>query len=456
VFATNDAMTGLLSVAASGGSPKILTKPNSATGELDHLFPSILPDGRTVLFTVMMTGSTENGQIVALDLKTGSRKTLIQAGTQAEYVSLAASGQPGYLVYASGGALRAVRFDPERLEVLGDPVVVVDQVATESTGAAQFSISRNGSFVFVPGGLADGAGSFEGRSLVWVDRRGREQPINAPLRPYVTPRISPDGTRIAVAIADQEQDIWVLDLARQPLTRLTFGPSVEQAPLWMPDGRRLVFGSNRAGIPNIFWQLADGTGTMEQLTASQTTPLVPFAISPDGKVLVVNIAGGSDLGLVRLDNPQQIVPLVAAPGNQINAEISPDGHWLAYQSGESGQFEVYVRPFPNVNAGRWQVTSGGGGRPLWARNQNELFYVASRDGALMDVPVRMTPTFSIGSPTKLFDGRYYVAPPGRNYDVSPDGQKFLMVKAPASAAASASMVVVLNWSEELKQRVPTR
>src|SRR5206468_155931 len=179
-------------------------------------FPSILPDGRSVLFTVLMSGSVDNAEIALLDLKTGRRKTLIRGGTNGEYVEVTTpTGKAAFVLYASGGALRAIRFDPDRLEVAGDPIAVADQVRIEATGAAQFSVSRDGSLVYVTGGT----GSFENRSLVWVDRQGREQPINLPPRAYALPRISPDGTRVALFITDQDQDIWILDLPHLTLSR---------------------------------------------------------------------------------------------------------------------------------------------------------------------------------------------------------------------------------------------
>jgi eukaryotic-like serine/threonine-protein kinase len=459
VFATNDATTGLLSVAATGGEPKVLTKPDAAHGEVDHFFPAILPDARAVLFTVIRTGPLESAEIAVLDLRTGQRKTVIRGGTHGAYVEVPTpSGPVGYVLYSSGGALRAIRFDAGRLEAEGDSVVVLDQVRTEVTGAAQFSVSRDGSLVY---GVGGGAG-YQNRTLVWVDRRGQQQPIEVPPRQYAVPRISPDGTHVALAISGQEQDIWVLDLPHLFLSRLTFGPALKQSPVWTPDGKRILFSSTQAGVQNVFWQPADNTGSMEQLTKSQNIA-IPYSIAPSGESLLVSIAGGTDIGITRLDRPTEIAPLIGGPGSQINAEISPDGHWVAYQSAESGQYHIYVRPFPNVNAGRWQITTeqAGGVRPLWARNGRELFYVAGvdPDRALMTVPIQTTPTFQYGKPTKLFDARYFMSLPGRTFDVSPDGQRFLMIKEAQTADAQSSSpqtVIVLNWLEELKTRVPTK
>ncbi len=536
IFASNDSTTGLQRVPAGGGEPKVLSTPDAAHGETDHLFPFVLPGGRAVLFTIVGPGGQQdNAQVAVLDLTTGQRKTLIRGGSHAEYVAPStgsgqalstSSGQAGYLVYAAAGTLRAVRFDLDRLEVTSDAVPVVEQVMTGPTGAANYAISRNGTLAFVPGTGSGAIGAQ--RLLVWVSRQGREEPIKAPPRAYSVPRLSPDGTRVALEIRDQETDVWIWDLARQTLTRLTFDPALDLYPVWTPDGRRIVFSSPRAGSPNLYWQAADGTGTVERLTTSANSQF-PNSISPDGARLLLREDGktGPDIMMLAFGGPSTstssgstasgIRPstgarpsthleagpstsLMAGPSTELRAsaparsagsapaasaaepaaqpggpqgrtevlvqttfaeftaEVSPDGRWLAYASIESGQFEVYVRPFPNVNSGRWQVSTGGGTKPAWARSGRELFYL---DGSnqLTAVPVQTTgSTFSAGNPTKLFEGQYFVnTPPSRAYDVSPDGQRFLMIKdnassAQASTATPASLVVVLNWFEELKAR----
>ena len=224
MFATADPATGLLAVPAGGGNPRTLTKPDVARSEQDHVFPSFLPDGQGVLFTITVPGPIESAQIAALDLETGQHKTLIRGGSQADYA------ESGHLVYAAAGTLRAVHFDPVKREVLSDPVPVVEQVAMMNTGATQFGVSRNGALVFIPGSFARVAGAGAVRTLVWVDRQGREEPINAPPRAYFALRLSPDGTRIALDTRDQENDIWVWNLARQTLTRLTFDPGNDRLP----------------------------------------------------------------------------------------------------------------------------------------------------------------------------------------------------------------------------------
>ena len=469
VFATNDSNSGLFRVSAAGGEPTVLTTPDAAHGEADHIFPSLLPGGRAVLFTIRAPDGTT--QVAVLDLITGQRTTLIRAGSQAEYVGPSTRAeQAGYLVYALAGTLRAVRFDPRTRTVESDPVPVVEQVVTQPNGAADFSISRQGTLVYIPG-----VGKRETpHSLVWVTRHGQVTPITAPPRAYLSPRLSPDGARVALAL-DGQDGIWIWDLARKTLTRLTDTPAFYSDPVWTPDGRRVIFAKSLGGIPNLFWRAADNIGTVERLTTSPNAQ-VPTAVAPDGTRLIVREivpTTGGDLRVLRLDRPlarpataapppadarRQTEPLLQTMFNESRGEISPDGHWLVYESNDSGPFQISVRPFPDVDSARWTISTSGGTRPVWARSGRELFYLDDTN-AVTAVSIHTTPTFGAGAPTKLFDGRYYSDLLSRSYDVSPDGQRFLMIKDSASGdqtSTPASIVVVLNWTEELKRLVPTR
>jgi Tol biopolymer transport system component len=454
VFATGNSGTGLFRVAAAGGAPTVLTTPDAAHAEDAHLFPSILPNGRAVLFTIRSSNSGAATQVAMRDLTTGHTTTLIREGSQAEYVA------PGFLVYAVAGTLRAVRFDPETLAVLSDPVPVVEAVMMHRSGAAEFSVSRTGALVYVHGGPTGGAE----RSLVWVTRQGHEEPLaSAPPRAYTYPRLSPDGTRVALDIRDQQNDIWIWDLARQTLMRLTDAPALDQYPVWTPDSQRIIFSSTRNGLANLYMQAANNTGTVERLAVGRNSQY-PLSISPDGTRLIVRervSTTGLDLTVLHLDPSttrgapsRPTEPLLQTAFTEENAELSPDGHWVAYQSSESGRNEISVRPFPNVDAGHWTISTSGGTGPLWARSGTELFYLDDA-GAMMRVPIQTAPTFSAGNPTKVFETRYFNAPGGRSYDASADGQRFLMVKA-AAAEQAPNMVVVLNWLEELKAKLPAK
>jgi serine/threonine-protein kinase len=297
------------------------------------------------------------------------------------------------------------------------------------------------------------------RTLVWVDREAREEPLSAEPRAYTYPRISPDGTQAAIDIRDQEHDIGIWDFARQMLTRFTFDAGRDRFPVWTPEGRLILFSSGRYGGRDIFGKAADGTGAAEQLTDSLSTK-GPLSISPDGKQLVYwesTSESATDLRVLSLEGERSSKALLATEFTEQNGVFSPDGRWMAYQSNESGQFEIYVRPFPNVNEGRWPISIGGGTRPLWGPGGRELFYLGP-GGRLMVVPVQTTPNFTAGTAEILFERSYYAGGAGisgRTYDISPDGQRFLMIKESDDTSTPQSMTVVLNWFEELKARVPT-
>jgi serine/threonine-protein kinase len=455
IFATNDPATGLLRVSASGGDPTVLTTPDAAGGESDHVNPFVLPGGHAVLFTILMSGKQiDDARIGVLDLRTGRKKILIRGGVDARYVDT------GHLVYATAGTIRAVGFDLGRLEVTGAPVPMAEDVTITPNGAANFVLARNGTLVYVAG---DASGR---RQLVWVDRNGHEAPIGASPRAFTSPRISPDGTRVAVDLYDQENDIWVWDLAHETLTRLTLDPGTDRFPVWTPDGRRIIFNSNRNGVINLYWQAADNTGVAERLTTSPNIQ-IPSSISPDGSHLTfaeVRPKTGLDVMMLELSQTPAMTitrtpqPLIQTRFAEVDSRVSPDGRWVAYQSGLAETPQIHVRPFPNVDAGHWQVTTNGGTRPVWARGGRELIYQAN--GAMMAVPVRTTDSiFSAGNPTKLFDvAPYYFGIVGHTFDVSADGQKFLMVKNAAAPDQNAapSLIVAEHWTDQLKTRVPTK
>ena len=337
VFATS-APSGLWRVAAGGGEPEELTTLDS---EGDHQWPEILPGGNAVLFTII-SAAVENAQIAVLSLATRESKILIPGGSNPRYAPT------GHIVYGVGGTLRAVSFDLERLEVTSDPVPVLDGVVTKASGAADYAISQNGSLVYVGGSARGGVE----RTLVWVDREGREEALAAPPRAYAYPRMSPDGSRLALDVRDRETDIWIWNFARETLTRLTFDPARDVYPAWTPDGLQVVFGSTHDGTLNLFRKAADGTGTVEQLTQSANS-LIPQTLSPDGARLVsreLHPDQGFNLVVGSLDGDTSLEPLLATEFDELNAEISPDGQRLAYQSNASGQFEIYVRPFPTSRA----------------------------------------------------------------------------------------------------------
>jgi serine/threonine-protein kinase len=455
IVATSNGTTGLLRVSA-GGSTTVLTRPDLAQGEADHLWPELLPGGRAVLFTIRtVTGGLDAAQVAVLDLATGTRRVLVRGGSHAHYVP------SGHLVYAADGALRAVPFDLATLETRGTAVLVVRDVVTTGIGGVDAVVAGDGTLVYVSGSVT-GAGAL--RTLVWVDRQGRETPIPAPPRPYLYPRLSPDGTRVAMFAVDQEYDLWLWDLGRSTLTRATFAVGGDVFPVWTTDGRRLVFSSERAGTMNLYSQAANGTGAVERLTDSPNIQ-IPTSASPDGDRLIfteVSPKTAEDVMQIELDGRHRIMPLVQSPFAERNGIVSPDRRWLAYEANDSGRFEIYVRPFPDVGSGHWQVSMGGGSRPLWTRGGQELVYVAPT-GALMRVGLEPGSSWAATTPTSLVKEGYLTNPgavlSGRTHDVSPDGERFLMLKGAGDSALTAAapeVIVVQHWADELRRLVPTR
>lgn len=449
IFATSAVPSGLQRVSANGGDPTQLTVVDRARGEGDHVWPRLLPGGRGVLFTVTPTAGSEP-QVAVYDSRDGTQKILVRAGSDAHYAS------SGHLLYMADGALRAVAFDLERLEVRGTPVPVIPQVLGNALGSGDFDIAGDGTLVYVAG-----SGELDRRTLVWVGRDGREQPLGTPTRAYMYPRLSPDGTKLAVSILDQERDVWTWDLGRQILNRLTLNAADDRYPAWTPDGRHVAFTSTREGPFNLFWQAWDGTGAVERLTTSPGNQAAN-SFAPDGTLVLRNDAPetNQDLAMMRLDGDRRVTPLLGTPFNERNGEVSPDGKWLAYESDESGRFEIHVRPFPDVEASREQVSRDGGRQPLWSATGRELFF-RDPNGAVVGVPVNPgAKGLGSGVPATLVQGRYYVgtlAVFGRTYDVSADGKRFLMIKqdSPETPVTTATTItVVQNWHEELKRLVP--
>jgi eukaryotic-like serine/threonine-protein kinase len=434
----------LFVVPAEGGVPRPLTTLDSKKGEGTHRWPEFLPGGKVVLFNATVyNAQAATAPLSLYVLKTGERRDLTQTGMRPRYAP------SGHLLFSQGGTLMAAPFDPGRLQVTGAAVPIVEGVLqAASTGAVQFSFSDSGALAYIPGSSQ----AAERSKLVWVDRKGTEQPIAAPVHSFVRPRVSPDGRRLAVAIADSGYQIWIYDLIRDTLTRLTFDGGVNLDAVWTPDGKRVVFESGAPG--NLFWQPGDGSGKAERLTTNEYGQ-VPVSWSPDGQVLAfveLSPGTGRDIWTLGLSDRKSQV-FLQTPFNEGAPQFSPDGRWLAYGSDESGRPEIYVQPYPGPG-GKWQISSDGGTEPAWNPNGRELFF--RRGNKMMAVDVAAQANFSAGKPRMLFEGQF--APSAtlsdRNYDVSADGQRFLMVKTLEQEQPISQINIVLNWFEELKEKVP--
>ena len=453
VFATNDPATGLWRVPASGGKPAVLTTPDHGT-ESGHLWPRAVPGTHSILFTIASASRPlENPRTALLDLDTGKKVVLLQGGGDAHYLPT------GHILYVAPGAqgitstVRAVGFDLARRSTRGQPVDVASVVSAGPL-AGNFDVSTNGTLVYEPTLSA-------GRTLTWIDRQGREEPINAPPRAYIYPRLSPDARRLALDIRDEQSDIWIWEFARQTLTRLTTDPSPDRFPVWTTDGHDILFTSERDGPPSIYRQSADGTAPAERLTNGPNTQ-APMSATPDGRFLIVRESAPlAALMLLPLTGTRQMKPLVKTAFIAQNGEVSPNGRWLAYEANDSGTFQIYVRPFPDVEAGRWQVSNDGGTQPFWSRDGQELFFLAP--SAVMASRLERGSDWSAAPPARLLFRRPNRAVgPGaiggaaRTYDVAPDGRFLFISSSQPMLGAGLGLVVVTNWFEELKTRVPAK
>ena len=436
-------------VLDTGGKPTQVTSLDPRRGEGTHRWPQILPGGRAAIFTSHFpTGNYRSARIEVLQLGDGQRQVLLEGGSDARYLP------SGHLVFLRAGSLFAVPFALDRLEVTGPPVPVLDHVVThEAAGFANYAVSPSGSLVYVPVDPTD----FE-EELVWVDRKGVALPV-MPVRPpshIGGLRLSPDGRRLAMGMrvgvpGGPDSDIWIYDLARNAWDRLSSG-GLNWFPVWSNDGRHVAFCSNREGNIDPFWMPVDHSTPAERLATASTATTSPWTCpsswSLDGRTLILdsqNPGTGYDIVALSLDGERRFRLLLQTPANESSARLSPDGRWMAYTSDDSGRSEVYVLPYPGPG-GRWQVSTDGGSGPIWSRDGRELFFKSG--GRLMVAGVETRPTFRAGLPKPLFD----LTNVG-DYDVAPDGARFVIARSPETAGAPQPLAVVLGWFEDVARRV---
>ena len=433
-----DALHGIARVSAAGGSPVDITSIDAARHETSHRWPVFLPDGKHFLFMVAnFAGNPEVNAIAVGSLDSAEKRIVVPATSNAAYV------EPGYLLYLRDRTtLVAQPFSAKTFAVTGEPRALTDDVLFYSqVYRAVFDASRD-TLVTQTGKAASLS------ELSWFDRNGKAQgKLSAPAW-YYNVRFSPDGRKLAVDQTDPDgknTDIYVHDLERDAVTRLTFDPSLDQSAVWSPDGRKIVFSSNRQDPFSIYTKNADGTGSEDLISNQGTLMLNPWDWSHDGKYILFR--KGSELGYLSLADGQARTltpPNFALRG----AQFSPDGRWFAYASSEGGNMQVYVSTFPDAN-GKWQISTGGGLEPRWRRDGKELFYISS-DGKMMSVPIVGTTSFEAGTPVALFTTHCRQPVSSQDvfcYDVTPDGQRFLIVTN-ADQGPASPLAVTLNWTSE--------
>ncbi len=417
---------GIDRVPASGGTATPVSKVDRAAGERSHRWPHALPGGKVVLYSVGLGSSWDNAKVVAQRLDTGERKVVLNGGCDARYVPT------GHLVYVRGNSLYAVPFDAEALEVRGQPVEVLSGVANHSAGGAEFAFSRNGMLVY----FSPGVGGDEGGQLIVVNRRGEQQPARLPAGAFSSPGFSPDGSAIA---AVRDYNIWAIDTIRGTSTRVASGARVAW-PVWSSDGSHIYYSSERFGWWQVFARAADGSDEERQISKSDAA-VVPLAMSPDGREMLVRIDRKETAGDVDLmDLEGRIRPFARSEADELPGAFSPDGRWIVYSSDESGRAEIYVRPASGA-AGRWQISIEGGIDPRWALPDEIAYLQGSR---IMAVTVKTAPSFSVGTPRLLVDRN------ASDFDLTRDG-RILIAEAP-DAASPGRLNVVVNWFEELRRR----
>jgi serine/threonine protein kinase/Tol biopolymer transport system component len=442
---------GLFQISSNGGAPRAITTVDNKKNERTHRWPEVLPGGKAVLFTVGTLTSPDNydrSNIEAVILATGERRVVLQSASMARYVPT------GHLIFAREGLLYAITFDAGSLTTHGNSVPVLQGVAGDkTTGAVHFAIANDGTLAYVPGSATSSL-----RRLVWVDRSGTEQRVNLPGGQYNDPRLSPDGSRVALLQGSSGSgDVWVYDFGRATFTRLTF-TTTNATPLWSSDGNNIYYVSiDQAGNKTtIFRKPADGSRDAEAVTTINSGAYLE-AIERDGEAALCDSGPSTIQGniiRVPLKQDAQTTPIISTQFDEYAAALSADGRWLAYQSNESGQPEVYVRDMAG-SGGRWQISTAGGQEPHWSFDGRELYY--RNNNLFMSVAVDTRSAFQAGTPKTLFNGIFDLrSNSGESYDVDPKGNRFFMIRLAEDDSSGAQVRVVVNWFDELRRLVPTK
>jgi len=427
----------------AAAAPRPLT--HLEKGEVSHRSPEFLPGGKSLLFAAGTSSFNWGEEAHVVAQENNDRRDLITGAVSPKYATT------GHLVYAQGGNVLAAPFDAQHLAITGPAAPLVEGVLqSRITGATQFAISANGSLAFISGGMRT-----DFRKLIWVDRNGKEQPVAAPTRAYLFPRLSPDGKHVAVGITEETTQVWSYDLDRETLTRITFEGNQSLNAVWSPDGKMIAFRSHQATSDGIYLKRSDGGGEQQKLISSDRAK-IPMSWSPDGQTIAfmeISSTTGFDLWVLSLSDQKPRLFLQTS-ANESAPRFSPDSHWLAYVSNESGRYEIYVQAYPGPGS-KLQISTDGGTEPVWNPNGRELFYRSGNK--MMAVDVVSQPVFTASKPHVLFQGRFLPTPAtSPNFDVSRDGRRFLMVEAVEPEEQGPTQInIVFNWFEELKRRIPT-
>jgi serine/threonine-protein kinase len=442
---------GIVRIRDSGGPIEPVTELDVKNGERSHRFADLLPGGEAIIYTVAFDGinSYDDARIDLWDLNTRQKTTLVAGGTSPVY------SPSGHIIYARGGKLLAVPFDIGRREVTGSPFEVVDGVMmSRNTGAAHFSLSDRGDLAYVPGATDGG-----NRTLVWVDRSGNAEPLPLPQASYLYPRLSPDGRSMAVEIEGPNHDFYFYDFARTVLSKVTTD-GMSHDPVWTPDGKRLAYRSWQFGGMTMWMMNADRSGRPERLDPSGTRQS-PVSFSPDGQFLAFDQKDPQtqdDVWILPVADGSKVQPVSQSRFGEGSAKFSPDGRWIAYSSNESGRPEIYVQPFPRLGP-KIQISNAGGTDPVWRRNGGELYYRSRNEMMAVSVDTTGSELYA-SAPKQLWEVPYSSGSgascgmPGvssASYDVTADGQRFLMVRDEGVPDATR-IVVVLNFAEEVRAK----
>jgi serine/threonine protein kinase len=433
IFACDD--IGLLYISPSGGHPEIILEPDSGKSSTSYRHPEMLPGDKAFLYTTWEGDSYNEANIAVYSMESGKSETLIKGGTQPFY------SPTGHILFGRSDCYWAVPFDTKRLKIVGPEVPVFKGISIHPNGSAEFKLSTNGILVYIPS-LITG----DNRTMVLVNRNGDETPLTNIKDSYNHPRISPNGERVLYNINEK---IWIFDVVRDIQTPLTSGGTIDRFPSWTPDNKKVTFQSYRSNFYNIYWKRIDGIGEAELLVSSENIQ-AGGSWSKDGTLFAyyeVHPTTQRDIW-VYTTRDCTATPFLNTPYDESTPALSPDGKWIAYTSNKTGQYEIYISPYPGPGSGE-RISTQGGDQAVWAPDGRELFY---REGnKLVGVSIETQPSLKIGVPALLFERPYLFDSRNTQYDIYPDGNRFLMIKSEESTGNK--IYIVVNWFEMLKDQV---